>query len=220
MAKYHQVVSKLESIKTELPNHGLIDTNLKYFKFASEYLQEEATSLARELRSWDTEFASADGKIDQFIGSTGIWMITDLIAEITDVMEETSPVLSAFDLFNPDVICKDNNTRNAFLKTLIDHYRQPITDRYENHTTTTIPVINTPQTKAKSEEFMEELDGVVTSSNEKLKKNVNQPVTMQKLKSSGVNNYLQANKITSTDVYKYLAADGTLKNYSNMALLF
>ena len=85
-------------------------------------------------------------------------------------MEETSPVLSAFDLFNPDVICKDNNTRNAFLKTLIDHYRQPITDRYENHTTTTIPVINTPQTKAKSEEFMEELDGVVTSSNEKLKK--------------------------------------------------
>ena len=67
---------------------------------------------------------------------------------------------------------------------------------------------------------MEELDGVVTSSNEKLKKNVNQPVTMQKLKSSGVNNYLQANKITSTDVYKYLAADGTLKDYSNMVLLF
>ena len=43
---------------------------------------------------------------------------------------------------------------------------------------------------------------------------------MQKLKSSGVGNYLQANKITFTDVYKYLAADGTLKNYSNMALLF
>ena len=42
---------------------------------------------------------------------------------------------------------------------------------------------------------------------------------MQKLKSSGVGNYLQANKITFTDVYKYLAADGTLKNYSNMALL-
>ena len=34
---------------------------------------------------------------------------------------------------------------------------------------------------------------------------------MQKLKSSGVGNYLQANKITFTDVYKYLAADGTLK---------
>ena len=116
-------------------------------------------------------------------------MITDLSAEITDVMEETSPVLPAFDLLNPDVICKDN-TRNAFLKTLIDHYRQPITDHYENHTTTTIPVINTPQTKAKSKEFMEEFDGAVTSSNEKLKKNINQPVTMQKLKSSGVNNYL------------------------------
>ena len=52
------------------------------------------------------------------------------------------------------------------------------------------------------------------------KKNVNQLVTMQKLKSSEVDNYLQANKITSTDVYKYLAADGRLKNYSDMALLF
>ena len=43
---------------------------------------------------------------------------------------------------------------------------------------------------------------------------------MQTLKSSEVDNYLQANKITSTDVYKYLAADGRLKNYSDMALLF
>ena len=53
-----------------------------------------------------------------------------------------------------------------------------------------------------------------------VEKNVNQLVTMQKLKSSEVDNYLQANKITSTDVYKYLAADGRLKNYSDMALLF
>ena len=67
---------------------------------------------------------------------------------------------------------------------------------------------------------MEELGEAVTSLNEKLKKDVNQLVTMQNLNSSGVNNYLQANKITSTDVYKYLAADGMLKNYSNMALLF
>ena len=169
-------------------------------------------SLARELRLRDTEFASVDGKINQFIGSTGMRMITDLIAEITDAMEERSPVLSAFDLFNPDAIYKDNDTRNAFLKTLIDHYGQPITDRYENHTTTTIPVINTPQTKVEFEEFMEEFDGAVTSLNEKLKKNVNQLVNMQKLKSSGVDKYLQANKITSTDVYKYLAAGGTLKN--------
>ena len=88
MAKYQQVASKLESIKTELPNHSSVDTSLKYFKFAnifSEYLhysQEEAMSLSRELQSWDT---------------------------------------------------------------LTDHYGQPITDRYENHTTTTIHVINTPQ---------------------------------------------------------------------------
>ena len=97
-------------------------------------------------------------------------MITDLIPEIMDAMEETSPVLSAFDLCNPDAIYKNNDTCNAFLKTLIDHYGQPITDRYENDTTTTIPVINTPQAKVEFEEFMVELDGAVTSLNKKLKK--------------------------------------------------
>ena len=147
-------------------------------------------------------------------------MIMDLIAEIMDAMEETSPVLPAFNLFNPHAIYKDNDIHNVFLKTMIDHYGQPITDCYENHKTTTIPVINTPQTKLEFEEFMEELNGAITSLNKKLKKNVNQLITTQKLKSSGVKNHLQANKITSTDVYKYLAADGTLKNYSNMVLLF
>ena len=147
-------------------------------------------------------------------------MITDLITEIMNAMEETSPMLSTFDLSNPDAIYKDNDIHNAFLKTMIDHYKQPITDRYENHTTRAIPVINTPQTKVEFEEFMEELDGAVTSLNKKFTKNVNQLVTMQKLKSSGVDNYLQVNIITSTDVYKYLSADGMWKNYSNMALLF
>ena len=127
-------------------------------------------SLTRELSSWNTEFASVDGKINQFIGRTGMRMITDFITEITDVIEETSPVLSAFAFLNPDEIYKDNDTRNAFLKTLIDHYGQPITDRYENHTSTTIPVINIPQTKVEFKELIEELDGAVTSLNRKLKK--------------------------------------------------
>ena len=35
VTKYQRVVSKLELIKTELPNHSAIDTNLKYFKSAS-----------------------------------------------------------------------------------------------------------------------------------------------------------------------------------------
>ena len=34
MAKYQQVVSKLESIKNELPNHSSIDTNQNYFQFS------------------------------------------------------------------------------------------------------------------------------------------------------------------------------------------
>ena len=112
MTKYQQVLSKLEPIKTELPNHSSININLKCFKFTSEYLQysQEVMSLARELQSRDTEFASINGKINQFIGSMGMQMITGLIAEITDTMEETSPVLLAFDLFNPDAIFKDNDT--------------------------------------------------------------------------------------------------------------
>ena len=34
MGKYKRVISKLETIKNELPNHENIDTTLKYFKLA------------------------------------------------------------------------------------------------------------------------------------------------------------------------------------------
>ena len=54
----------------------------------------------------------------------------------------------------------------------------------------------------------------------KMKKNVKQLVTAKQIKSEEVESYIRSHKPTSTDVYKFLAADGTLQNCSNIAILF
>ena len=68
-------------------------------------------------------------------------MITNPITEVNDAMQETSPVLSAFDHFNPDAVFKHDKSRKEFFNTLNDHYGQPKTDRFENDTVTGIPII-------------------------------------------------------------------------------
>ena len=146
MGKYKRVISKLETIKNELPNHENIDTTLKYFKLAKSYLlySQEAMSLGRDLRSRAGNNDSVENIISLFITLTGQPMTTSLIAEINDAMEETSPALSSFDLFNPEVIYKDD-TRRDYLKTLIEHYGECKSDNYENYKITAIPVISKVQ---------------------------------------------------------------------------
>ena len=111
IGKYQQVVSKLETIKKELPNHDSVDTTLKYFNLAKSYLEflKESMSLSKELKSRDNKH-SIDDTIIKFVRKTGEPMITNLIAEVNDAMQETSPVLSAFNLFNPDALFKDDKS--------------------------------------------------------------------------------------------------------------
>ena len=49
MTKFKHVISQLKNIKTYLPHHDVLDSKLKYFKLASEYLKfpAEATDLGR-----------------------------------------------------------------------------------------------------------------------------------------------------------------------------
>ena len=71
-------------------------------------------SLARELRSRDNEHNSANDIISAFITKTHQPVITSLIAEVMDAIHDTSSVLSAFDLFNSDIVSKMlNRARNT-----------------------------------------------------------------------------------------------------------
>lgn len=56
--------------------------------------------------------------------------------------------------------------------------------------------------------------------NIKVKEDVKKLVPAKKLISDEVENYMQSSKPMSTDIYKSLAADETLKNYSNIVVLF
>ena len=49
MTEFKHVISQLKNIKTYLPHHDMLDSKLKYFKLACEYLKfvAEATDLGR-----------------------------------------------------------------------------------------------------------------------------------------------------------------------------
>ena len=131
-------------------------------------------------------------------------------------MKETSPVLSGFDLFFPDAVDKSKENLMDLLKTLCDHYGTSINDSYEGQTTTATPVINPVNAKSKFEDFMEAFDNAVSFLNEKLKKSAKQLVR----ESKDSETYMETKRTTSVDVYKYLVADGSLKQFVNIAGLF
>ena len=58
---------------------------------------------------------------------------------------------------------------------------------------------------------MEEFDRAFVNLNNKVTEDEKKLVTAKKLTTDDVENYIQSNKPMSTDVYKFLAADGTLK---------
>ena len=60
---------------------------------------------------------------------------------------------------------------------------------------------------------MEEFDRVFVNLNNKVTEDEKKLVTAKKLTTDDVENYIQSNKPMSTDIYKFLAADGTLKKY-------
>ena len=193
MGKYKRVILKLETIKNELPNHENIDTTLKYFKLAKSYLlySQEAMSLGRVLRSCTSNNDSVKNIISLVITTRGQPMTTSLIAEINDAMEETSPVLSSFNLFNPEAIYKDDKTQRPYIKmikTLIEHYGECKSDNYENDKITAIPVINKVQAEHEYNDFIKDLDVAVTTINDKMKEDVKVFDNAKKLTSDQIDN--------------------------------
>ena len=92
-------------------------------------------------------------------------------------------------------------------------------DHYKNNTTTAISITDAVQTEVEYEDFMEEFDGVILTLNNNLNVNVMQLVSAKKLKSEEIKNYIWSHKPTTIDVYKFLAADRTLTNCSNIISL-
>ena len=170
----------------------------------------------KSLRSRDNQHSPTDQTIIRLITEVGEPLVKDLIIEIEDVMKETSPVLSGFDLFNPDAVDKSKENRMDLLKTLWDNYGTSINDSYEGQATTATTVINPVHAKSEFEDFMEAFDDAVSFLNEKLKKSAKQLVRENKDSET----YLETKRTTSVDVYKYLAADGSLKQFANITGLF
>ena len=169
MTKFKHMISQLKNIKTYLQHHDALDCKLKYFKLASEYLKfaAEATDLGRSTRSKAGEVPVKE-RIDKFVTQLGQPLTNDLIDEITGAMEETSPVLSGFDLFNPDCFDKSTETRQEHFEVLVNHYGTSTTDDFENDVTKMLPLSNYDSALTEYDGFMESFDASVEVLNEKL----------------------------------------------------
>ena len=159
-------------------------------------------------------------RIDKFVTQLGQPLTDDLIDKITGAVEETSPVLSGFDLFNQDCFDKSTETRQEHFEVLVNHYGTSTTDDFENDVTKTLPLINADSALTEYDGFMESFDASVEVLNEKLKKKVKDLAAAQKLKSSEVSCFMANNKPVSPEVYRLMHLDGSLALYPNIAKLF
>ena len=81
----------------------------------------------------------------------------------TTSSEETSSVLTAFNIFHPDSSDRSVSTRKSHVNTLNDHYRNPHTDTHENKTVTGDYIIDKIKTKAEVDvDFFECIDTNMT----------------------------------------------------------
>ena len=122
--KFQRVVTKLHKIKENLPSYDAVDVSLRYFQLASNLLKfsEITSSKAKSLRSRVEHHLPNDHCVNKFIAQVGDSLMADLIVEIENAMKETSPLLSRFDLFNPEPLDKSKENQKDLLKTLCGHY--------------------------------------------------------------------------------------------------
>ena len=159
-------------------------------------------------------------KINGFITTVAAPMIDHLIKEITDAMKETSPVLTAFDLFNPNSLNKSTEKHKQDLEVLCQHYGQVLIDDYENVTVTAEPIVNNVEADSELYDFAQEFESINESLSEEVKLNANKLLLSGKIKSDEVSSYLINNAPTLEDIYKRFAAEGSLTTYPNLAHLF
>ena len=145
-------------------------------------------------------------------------LLADLTAEIEGTMKETLPVLSDFDLLNPECLDKSEQNRKGLSEILINHYSYVKSDSLEDRALSAVPVINPIHAFSELEDFMEAFDNRLEYLSDKLKKHVKQLVEEGILTEP--ENFVFGKKPTAVYVYKYMAADGFLKQFINIAILF
>ena len=224
VVKFKRLITRLERIEEELSNHGSLDTELKYFNQESDLLgfSAEAMSLARHTRADAVVQTDADisDYITNFLSTFGKPLVNDLMTEIEKAMEETSPVLSVFDLFNPESLDKSHATRKQYAVTLCEHYGRPLTDSFHGQSNVALPIINEVEALSELDGFAETFDHTVNLINEKEKQKVVKLVAEGALPSGNARSYLSEHIPTSADVYKIMSMDESPKIYKHLMHLY
>lgn len=90
---------------------------------------KESSELSCQNRFASNFELAVDTQINHFITSAGNPLMNNM-TELEEAVDETSPVLTAFNILKSDSLDKSASTRKFHISTLKNHYRNPFTDTH------------------------------------------------------------------------------------------
>ena len=170
MEKFSKVITKVENIQEKISSNDF--ESLKFFPQVENLLDFSRDRMVngRNLRSSQTNDGHSNTELlNNFMNRVGDPFLSSLIDELQDAKNETWPVFSGFDLFNPMAADKSLETRRKHLDTLLSHYGQVATDTFEGQTIAAAPLVNSEHARTEFLEFVESFEDAVYKRQEEIK---------------------------------------------------
>ena len=221
-AKLDRLLQRLHTIKDSLANHNSIDSDLKFFNKAVQFLtiSSQRNELGRNTRgrTLAAEFEPEE-HIHKFLPTAYAFM-DDLIEEITEEITDNNVVLPAFNVFNPNDINKTSIHRQEQMTILANHYGSDLTDTYENHSNQAEALISIQQQQLEQENFFQDFDDAASSLTMVVKNHARRLFNRGEIKQEEMQEYIISNAPTSSDIYAELVKSGANIRFPSVMRLF
>ena len=215
--KFRNCIRSLKDLKTKVQNFDVNNETdgLKFFNKAKELLQlsQHGTAGNRNLRN--SQFAdNITSTVNVFITDTAVPFMTDLIREVEIALEGASPVLPAFDLFNPMAHDQSQAHRLNQLSVLLDHYGNAKSDEFLGQTTTSPALVSSLEAQSEALGFFCTFDDTICRETLALQSRPRQAHS----EISDIPRFLEENKLSPADIYHFMALRGEFNEFPNMEL--
>ena len=223
-SKLEKLIVNIETIKQSLNDYDVIDSSLTHFNKIIQFLtiSTERMELARNLR--DRVLANAQDiktQVNHFLHTVGYNFVDSLLVEINKVLEETTDILVAYDVFNPD-----NYKRESLLyceekfTVLANHYGSEIFDEMNRDTVHAAPLISKYEQKAEINEFVIEFNEKFDELKQNVSQEADRKLHSNLIKRNQVAGYIADNRPVAEDIYAVMCSTGFLQRYPETMKLF
>ena len=221
MEKFKSCVSSLNAIKRKIlsfdPHANSTPHGLKYFGNVIEFLliSKYGLSSTHDLRDSET-VNTVSASINAFIVNVADPFMRDLIKEVETAMDETSPILPAFELFSPRSQRGSQEEREEFLLTLCEYYGSLQSDVFNGEQVVSPAIVNLQEALIECYDFFELFDQTVYQEEERVRNQARREC----ISTSEMAKYFEANKPNSADIYAALETSYSFSAFPNIRRLF